>query len=261
VAEHGNRLRNPVKRTLAAGGEAVGAFVRMGCAEPAELLAYAGFQFVVVDAEHALTDDGTIATVVRAAEAAGAAAFVRPPTCDPSTVGHLLETGASGVHLPQANTVATLAAGIAAVKYPPFGARGLATARRAGYGMLMSLAEYIEAANRETLVVAQVETADAIDHVGDIARTPGLDVLFVGLTDLTADLGIPGEYEHPDVDDALARAARAALDARVALGVPVTGPPMLERMRRAGARYFTANDIRLLSDAASSFLTQSGFNR
>lgn len=247
---------NPIKERLTGGAEVIGTFVRITCPEVAEILIHAGFDFVVVDGEHSPTDDGAIGTVVRAADAAGAVALVRPPACEPSVVGRLLETGARGVHLPQLQDARAAELALRAVRYPPLGTRGAAIGRSGGYGLSMSLADYIETANRDMITVAQVESAQALDEIADIASLPGLDVVFLGLTDLTVDYGIPGEYGHPRISEALSRAQRAAESAGVALGVPVTDGAMLARMRAAGARYFTANDVRLLGAGARHFLRE-----
>lgn len=248
---------NSVKARLSDGGEVIGSFVRIMAPEVAELLAFAGFDFVVADGEHALAHDGAIGAVVRAANAAGIPAFVRPPSCEPSVTGRLLESGATGIHLPQVGGPEEASDAIGSVRYPPLGQRGLATGRLGGYGLTMSLPDYVATVNRELLVVCQLDSRVALEHVEEIAGLPGLDVLFIGLTDLTLDLGIPGQYEHPEIVAAVAAARAAAESAGVALGVPVTDVDMLERLRSAGARYFTANDVRLLGAAASEFVRSS----
>lgn len=248
---------NPIKERLARGEEVIGTFVRITCPEVAEILIHAGFDFVVVDGEHSPTDDGSIGTVVRAADAAGAVALVRPPACEPSVIGRLLETGARGVHLPQVQNAEAAELALRAVRYPPLGIRGAAIGRSGGYGLSMSLADYIETANRDMITVAQVESAQALEEINDIARLPGLDVVFLGLTDLTVDFGIPGEYEHPRISEALTRARSATEGSGIALGVPVTDSTMLAAMRKAGARYFTANDVRLLGSGARRFLLEA----
>ena len=247
-------MANPVKDKLSRGEEVFGCFVRAVQPEVAEVLVFAGFDFVVVDDEHAMADERSIAATVRSIEAASGTAFVRSRTSTEAEAGRLLETGAIGIHLPQVDGPELARQALAAVRYPPAGARGLATSRRGGYGLTMSLKEYVERANSELLVIAQIESVQAIREVAEIASLPGLNVLFVGLTDLTADLGIPGDYYNPRVTEALARVGQVSERAGIVLGVPVTDSDMLQRMREFGARYFVANDLRLLGTAAQSFL-------
>jgi 4-hydroxy-2-oxoheptanedioate aldolase len=244
---------NPVRQRLAAGESVVGSFVRLGCAESVEVCAHAGFDFVVVDTEHSPLGDDVVANLVRAADAAGIPALVRSVDTQPERLGRLLECAPVGVHLPQIRDVDHAAQAISATKYAPEGTRGLATGRGSGFGLRMNLEQYVETANQEGMVVLQVETADALDEIDRIARLPGCDVIFLGLTDLTVDLGIAGDYTHPSIERALAKARSAAEDAGVALGAPAASLDMARSLRQQGVRYVTSNDIRLLSDAAVAF--------
>lgn len=251
-------MSNPIKQKLKNGEDVIGCFARIARPEIAEILTYGGFDFIVVDGEHGMTDDDSIAAVVRAIEAAGGVALVRARSSDGVDASRLLETGALGIHLPQIDGPGSAQRALQAIRYPPMGTRGLATSRQGGYGLTMSLRDYVEKSNKELLVVAQIESSRAIDGVEEIACLPGLDVLFVGLTDLTADLGVPGEYGDPQVLGALTHVRQAASAAGLVLGVPVTDAAMLLHMRALGARYFAANDIRLLGSAARSFLADCG---
>ena len=244
---------NPVRRRLVAGEVVVGSFVRLGCAESVEVCAHAGFDFVVVDTEHSPLSDDVAANLVRAADAAGIPALIRSVDTQPERLGRLLECAPLGVHLPQIRDADHAAQAIGATKYAPEGTRGLATGRGSGFGLRLSLEQYVEAANQEGLVVLQIETADALEEIDRIARLPGCDVIFLGLTDLTLDLGIAGDYAHPSIEQALDKARSAAEEAGVALGAPAASLDMARALCRQGVRYVTSNDIRLLTDAAVAF--------
>ena len=245
---------NPVKRRLAAGETVFGSFVRLGCPEAVEVCAHAGFDFVVVDTEHSPMGDDLVANLVRTADATGIPAFVRAVDSQPERLGRLLECAPLGVHLPQIRSSDEAADAIRACKYAPEGIRGLATGRGSGFGLRMGLEQYVEAANQEGLVVLQVETAAALEDADRIAQLAGCDVIFLGLTDLTLDLGIPGEYAHPWIERALAKAREAAETAGVALGAPAASLNMARSLCEQGVRYVTSNDIRLLTDAAVTFM-------
>jgi 4-hydroxy-2-oxoheptanedioate aldolase len=245
---------NPLKRRLQQGEVLLGCFQRIAAPEVTEVCAAAGFDFVVLDLEHALVSESRVADLLRAAEAAGAPALVRLPGHDAPAVGRLLEAGAAGIQAPQVRSVAEAAAVVRATRYPPAGRRGLSTSRQAGYGASMSLADYVEASREWPLVVVQVEDRQGLEAIDAIAAVDGVDVVFVGLTDLSQDLGIPGEYGHPSVRGAVERAFSAIRGCGKAAAVPVTSAEMAEQYISLGATYLTANDTRLLLEASRGFL-------
>lgn len=250
----GNELKERVKR-----GELVlGCFQRIPAPEVTEVCAYAGFDFVVVDMEHTLVSEERIADLVRAAEAAGIAALIRVPSHDPAAIGRLLEAGPTGLHVPQVRSVAEAEAIVRATRFQPTGSRGLAPSRGAGYGTLRSLAEHVRASEEELLLVVQVEDRSGLDELDAIAALDGVDAVFIGLTDLSQDLGVPGEYDHPTLEEAVGRAFRAVKGRGKPVGVPVTGAAFAKRYLERGASYLTANDIRLLLDSSREFLAGAG---
>lgn len=248
------REGSSLRRSLARHSPTIGCFIRVPAAEVIEAAAYSGFGFVVIDTEHTLVNPGTVADLVRAAEAAGILPLARALSSSPEEIGRLLETGAIGVHVPQVESAAQAAAVVRAIKYAPTGSRGLSTGRATGYGLRMPLADYVEASNRETLVVVQVESAVAIQNVEEIAAVVGVDVLFVGLTDLSLDLGVPGQYGHPLVSEALERVRAAARSAGISVGLPVPSVALARQALAQGVEYVVANDIRVLTDGMTSFL-------
>jgi 2-keto-3-deoxy-L-rhamnonate aldolase RhmA len=250
--------RRPLKQRLAAGEPLLGTFIRMPCAESLEACLFAGFDFVVVDGEHTPISDSVYASQVRAAEAVGGSALIRLPNSDPALLGRALESGAAGVHIPQVQDPEQARAAISAAKYAPEGVRGLSTNRGSGYGLRMSLDRYVASANRDGIVVLQIETASAIAQIEAIIAEPGCDVAFIRLTDLSLDLGVPGDYHHPLILDALEKARVAADSAGVVLGAPAASLEMAAWLVSLGVRYVTSNDIRLLTDAAVSM--RAGFD-
>ncbi|MFC7096696.1 HpcH/HpaI aldolase family protein [Halobaculum marinum] len=182
----------------------------------AEQLAQTDADFVVVDTEHAPTDLESVEAAVRAVDAANAtgedgaadtAAVVRVAWNDHVRIKRVLDTGAAGVMAPQVNTVDEAEAFVAAARYPPEGHRGVAGTRASRYGR--DLDDYYERANDRVATIAQVETAEAVDNAGEISAVDGLDALLVGPADLSAALGVFGEYEH----EQFVAAVEAVLDA------------------------------------------------
>jgi 4-hydroxy-2-oxoheptanedioate aldolase len=143
---------------------------------------------------------------------------------------------------------------VQAVKYGPRGSRGLAGVRAADYGQRGPLGDYVRTANEETLVIVHVESAQAVERVDEIAAVDGVDVIFLGPTDLSHSLGVPGEVGHPLVAEHLERAAAATLAAGKVLGVTVpTAEGAVEWLQR-GARYVTTGIEPLLGAATRTWL-------
>jgi 4-hydroxy-2-oxoheptanedioate aldolase len=249
------RRKSSLRTTLDSGEPAIGCFIRVPAPEIVEAAAYSGFDFAVIDTEHTLVNPAVCADLVRAAEAAGITPLIRSMSSSPEELGRLLESGAIGLHVPQVHSAEGASAIVEAVKYAPEGTRGLATGRATGFGLRMPLADYVAAANRETLVVVQVESVAAIDSIEEIAAVPGIDILFVGLTDLSLDAGFPGQYDHPEMERSLDRVQRAAEAAGLAVGVPVASPEMARNALKRGIGYIVANDVRLLTSGMTAFLS------
>ena len=241
------------KRRLAAGDCVFGCFDRYPDAGIAELLGLQGFDFLVLDAEHGTLEPRDAEALVRAAELRGPAPLVRVPANEPYVILRYLDTGAVGVHVPLVSSAAEAEAAVRAVKYPPRGLRGLAGVRATGYGS-QPLGEYAYAANEATLVVIQVETRAAVERVEEIAAVDGVDVVFVGPTDLSQAYGVTGQTGHPMLEEAYDRVAEAVAASPAALGVLVADAAGVERWRERGARYIAVTIDSLLVLQARAFL-------
>src|SRR5262249_49313644 len=140
------------------------------------------------------------------------------------------------------------------VKYHPRGIRGLAGVRAADYGQAAPLGEYVRQANAETLVVIHIETIDAVDHLPEIVRVDGLDVIFIGPNDLSHSLGVPGDARHPTVQAAIQRIVDAVAATDLALGIMVGSAQAARGGRDRGARYIAVGMEALLMPAARGYL-------
>lgn len=195
---------NSIKRALQAGQAVIGTMVTE-VRQPSvmQLLANAGFDFVIIDNEHGAFNIETIANLCQAGQQLGLTPLVRVPDLTYAYLAQSLDSGAQGIMLPRVTTVAQVQEAVQIMKYPPEGLRGCAFAR--GHTGFKSgpVAETIAAANRETLLIVQVETRQAVDDLEEIAAVPGVDVILVGPTDLSISLGVPGEFEHPQMQTAI----------------------------------------------------------
>ena len=244
---------HPTTERLRAGDCVYGCFVRYPDPGVAELLALQGFDFLVFDGEHGTIEPRDCENLVRAAELRGPAPLVRVPANEPPVILRFLDTGAVGVHVPLVSSAAEAEAAVRAVKYWPRGARGLAGVRASSYGAVPP-AEYTVQANEATMVVIQVETRAAVGCVEQIAAVDGVDVVFVGPTDLSQAFGVPGETAHPLLEEAYDTIAEAVAASPAALGVLVADEAAAERWRDRGARYIAVTIDSLLAVRARAFL-------
>lgn len=239
---------------LRAGDCLYGCFLRYPDPGVAELLALQGFDFLVLDGEHGTMEPREAENMVRGTDVRGVPALVRVPANEPPVILRFMDTGAIGVHVPLVSSAEDADRAVRAVKYGPRGARGLTGVRAAGYGQRESLAEYVERANAETLVVVQIETRAALDQVAEIAAVDGVDVVFVGPTDLSNSLGVPGQLSHPIVEEAYRTVADAVRASPAALGVLVAGEPGAAEWRDRGATYIAVTVDSLVARSARALL-------
>lgn len=248
------REGNPVKDRLADGGTVVGSFLRMPAAEIAELCGHAGCDFVLIDLEHGALSWERVAALISAAESAGAAPIVRLPTTARDPITRALDIGAHGVMVARVDTAEEAQVVADAARYGSGGTRGAAGNRRTGYGLRMDLGEFVAAANRATFVSVQIETMRAVHNAEAIAAVPGLDCLFMGLSDLSVDLDIPGQWTHDDVLEATASVRSACDRHRVALGVPAPDVRFAQQFAEHGARLIACGDTGVFGQAMRSFV-------
>ena len=247
-------LENRTKATLAAGEAAFGCFVRTPEPSLIEYVAMLGWDFLVFDAEHGTLQPGEVEDLCRAVEPRGTTPIVRVTTNDPPTILRYLDTGAHGVHVPWVNSAAEVERAVQSVKYTPRGIRGLAGSRASEWGIREPIGDYVTRANRETLVVIHIETQDAVDAIDAYLAVDGVDVLFIGPTDLSQSLGHPGDLKHPDVLRAMDRVADAVVGSGKTLGLYAGTVDMTKQWLDRGARYFTTSLEPFLRDGMRAHL-------
>ncbi len=207
----------------------LGTFVQLGDPIALEVLARSGYDFAILDLEHGgLTLDAAI-RLLGAAAVTSFPLMARLPVTKLSMVDQLLDSGAAGILVARVGSVADAQAAVDAIRYPPDGSRGACPGTRANRFGELDWPEHVASAAREVVVGIALEGDAAIAHADDILAVPGLDVAFVGIFDLSASLGLPGQTDHPDVVDAVRTIARACLGHGLAAG---TWSPSIERARR-----------------------------
>jgi 4-hydroxy-2-oxoheptanedioate aldolase len=210
-----------------------GTFINLGSAVTAEIAGNAGYDWLLLDHEHGPGGDETLLHQLQATAATPAVPIVRIACNDPTRFKRVLDAGAHGVMVPYVNTEAEARAAVTALNYPPHGTRGVAKFNR-GAGFGTTFEEYYLHAHEWLLLAAQVETAEAIANVEAIAAVPGVDVLFVGPNDLTHNMGIRDQFDHPLFLDGLKRVAAAAAKSGKAAGILVHNPALVGMCRDLG---------------------------
>ncbi len=210
-----------------------GTFINLGSPVTAEIAAHAGFDWILIDHEHGPGGEDTMFDQLRAVGGGAAVPIVRVAANDAWRFKRVLDAGAHGVMVPLVNTPDEARAAAAAMRYPPRGIRGIAKFQRgAGYGAEFD--DYFKHAHERLLLIAQIETPGAVENIEAIAAIDGIDVLFVGPTDLTYNLGIPDQFDHPDYVAAQRRVVAAATAAGKAAGILVLNPALVPSCRELG---------------------------
>jgi 2-keto-3-deoxy-L-rhamnonate aldolase RhmA len=176
-------------------------WVSLGHPRVAEIVALAGYDFVIVDVEHTPMSLETLDDVVRAIELRGVPTVVRVPWNDPVELKRVLDIGVAGVMIPMVETAAAAEEAVDAMTYPPDGMRGVAGSRATSYGL--EFAEYLENADDDLVAILQIETLPGVENAADISRVEGVDSLFVGPSDLSASLGVAGAWDDEAVLEAI----------------------------------------------------------
>lgn len=249
-------LDNSTRRKLASGESVYGCFLRHAEPSLAEFIALLGWDFVIFDGEHGTLEPRDIENLSRAVELAGSTPISRVPANQPHDILRFLDTGIHGIHVPWVNSADEAARAVGAAKYRPQGQRGLAGSRASRWGITEPISDYTERANRETMVVIHIETIDAVEAIDDYVAIDGIDVLFIGPTDLSHSLGHPGDIDHPEVISAMERVRAAVVGSEKVLGVFAGTPERVDEWRGKGARYFATTTEGLLKRGMLDYLLE-----
>ena len=248
---------NTAKAKLKAGGTIFGCFTRTSDASLAEFLGYQGWDFIIFDGEHGTIYPNRLEDMVRAVELRNVTPFARVTTNQPHIILRFMDVGVQGVHIPWVNTGEATEQAIQSMKYHPRGNRGLGGARAATFGQAMGYADYIKKANQETMSVIHIETATAVDNINDILAVDGVDVVFIGPSDLSHSLGHAGNPGHPLVQEHIDRVVEATLKTDVALGIIVGNPEAARQWQARGARYIVITQEAIVGPACRNYLASA----
>jgi len=246
-----NLTPNQFLTKLRAGRPQIGMWITMASPYAAEVVAGAGFDWAVVDMEHAPNEIPSVMGQLAVLASHGVPALVRPDWNNPVKVKRILDIGAQGLVFPMVQSADEAARAVAACRYPPLGIRGVSTSTRANnFGRT---ADYFDRVHAETAIITQVETRAAIAAALDIGATEGVDGVFFGPSDIAADMGLLGQPLHPAVWEAIMPTARALMAAGVPVGTLVTDIPFARNLMAQGFTYIACGvDTVILSRGADA---------
>jgi 4-hydroxy-2-oxoheptanedioate aldolase len=234
-----------------AGDLLLGTFVSTASPIVAELCALAGFDWLLIDLEHGA---GTEAELLGQLHAIGdrSVGLVRPPSAERLRIGRALDLGAAGIMIPRLDRPEDVAEAITWLRFPPLGVRGVALVTR-GLGLGKTTHAEVAGVNASILGIVQIESALGVENAVAIAAIDGADVLFVGPTDLSHSMGIPGQIDRPEFIEALRTVVAAATGAGKQAGILVRGPQDVERHLELGFRFIgVGSDLHFVRNGAQA---------
>jgi 2-dehydro-3-deoxyglucarate aldolase len=215
----------------------VGSWLQIGNSTTAEIMAQAGFDWLVVDMEHSTIGISQAQSLIRTVELAGCTPLVRLSNNDATLIKRVMDAGSHGVIVPNVNSVQNATSAVNAVKYPPDGTRGVGLWRAQGYGF--DFEKYKKWQKENTVVIVQIEHIDGVNNLKEILSVKGVDGFIVGPYDLSASLGISGQFEHPDFKAALDKIHRISKETDALMGTHVVMPdiPTVKQKIKEGYRF------------------------
>jgi 4-hydroxy-2-oxoheptanedioate aldolase len=238
------------------GEPALGCSVMFPSAQVVEMLGYAGFDWVLIDCEHGSIGLADLELMAIAADAVGITPIARPRTNAASDIQSVMDRGVMGVQVPHVNTGEEARRAVAAVKFGPGAQRGLAVGTRPDrWGLGARLPHFTQAANQQSLVCVQLEHESALAHLDELLAVEGIDVFFIGPSDLSQSMGFPGDPKAPAVARAIDQALARIVAAGRTAGMPAASETVAE-VKAKGCSYIYTHLPRLLGAGAGAFLSQ-----
>ena len=245
---------NTLKQKLQDGKAAFGVMLTFPSAPMVEMLGHLGYDWILIDNEHGSVTVENSEDMIRAAELTGMAPIVRPVSNKPEIIAPFLDRGAWGVQIPHVNTADEARAAVDAVKYPLQGHRGVFSGGRPGeYGFAGNTAEYVEDANRNTLVCLMIEEVEAIENLEEMVAVDGVDVFFIGSGDLSASMGYAGQQTHPEVQAMMERGITVIREAGKVAGCSCPDA-YVPKFLDMGVQYFHGSVSRLIHSSSATYL-------
>lgn len=244
-----------LKLKLSKGELTIGSWITLGHPAIAEIMAAAGFDWLVLDMEHSVLELSEIQTLIQVLDGQQCPAIVRLTSNHPDQIKRVMDAGATGVMVPMVKSAADAKAAVQGVYYPPRGQRGVGLARAQGYGARFQ--QYRKWLEDNAVIVAMIEHVDAVNAIDEILAVDGIDAYIIGPYDLSGSMGRPGELDHPEVQSAIAQVLEAGQRSGKPGGIHVIEPNQEELQRRIAAGFNFLGyglDIRILDSLCRSHM-------
>ena len=239
----------------------IGSWLQISSPVVAEIMAKAGFDWLVVDMEHSAITIGDAHSLIQVIDLAGCVPLVRLSNNDSTLIKRVMDAGAHGVIVPNVNSADEAAAAVEAVRYPPKGKRGVGLWRAQGYGF--DFDKYKKWQESQSVVIVQIEHIDGVNNFEAILGTEGVDGFIIGPYDLSASLGIPGEFEREEFKEAIEKVGRISKETGVLMGTHVVQPDTetVNEKIKVGYRFIAYSiDTILLGQSCRDGLKKIGHN-
>jgi len=243
-----------LKKIIKDGKLTIGSWITIGHATVAEILANAGFDWLVIDLEHTTISIEQAGELIRTIELSGTPSLVRITSINQDQIKRVMDAGARGIVVPMVNSVDDARDAVAATRYPPLGIRGVGLARAQKYGV--SFKDYFswqEDMEDGPVVIVQIEHVDAVDNLKEILSVDGVDAFMIGPYDLSCSMGIPGDFENPEFKSAMEKIVQIGNAQSMASGLHVVEPDIqqLNASISMGHKFIAYSaDIRMLDVSA-----------
>lgn len=250
---------NWVLERVRSGKPTIGCFMGLGSPNVAELLAHAGFDWLVIETEHNGLDSAEIEHMLMAVNSTRTIPLVRIPSAQRTFIQRALDLGGMGIVVPMVKTANEARQIVAATRYPPQGTRSFGGLRASHY--TFDNEDYFNRANNEILVMLILETKEGVDNLEEIISVPGVDIIFLGTMDLCLALGLnPLRQPYPEIQKILERALILGRQKGVSIGIGVNSPDQVRERQADGFHFLVyAGDYQMLAGAARAGL--SAFER
>jgi 4-hydroxy-2-oxoheptanedioate aldolase len=243
-----------LKSRLKKGETLHGCWLNLGSPLTAEIVGLSGFDWVLIDLEHGAGSEKEALAQMQGLQHTSAGIIVRVESAEPQRIHRVLDMGAEGVMCPKINNLSEAKKVVNGLYYPPMGQRGVAKMVRATQ-FAQNFQSYYETSQENILGIVQIETKEALNHLDEIANLDGVDVLFIGPADLSMEMGIFGQFNHPEFLGAVEKTIKAANKAGKATGILFFNPEEYSKYHQMGIRFIACGaDATFVAEGAKNMV-------
>lgn len=246
---------NKLLKKMNEGNCVYGPFMKTGDPAFVEIVGHSGFDFAILDLEHGPSNELALQNLVRGAQIANLCPIVRVAKLDENLIGKALDVGAQGVQIPQVTSSKEAVIAVKAAKFAPLGERGVCRFVRAANYSSKDRFEYLSEAN-DNLVILQLEGQEAIENLDEILEVSGIDVIFVGPYDLSQSIGVPGNINHPLVEEKMKYIIQKASEKGILTGTFVDTVEDATKWKNIGVSYISYSvDVGMFYETCKNILS------